>query len=282
MNRARVALAVLLFCGVACCLGGIESTAIRDTSEWILRKFGKGLAGDTIEQIAQSTSSLVAKYGEECLPLLRQSGHAGFAALEEAGPKAPAVIKLYARRGDEALWIISEPKKLAIFLKHGDSAADALLKHPHLAETIIGKYGGDAVGAVNAVSRAGGQRLAIMTRDGTLDKIGRQSEVLGVIRRYGDAAMDFVWKNKGALTVTAALAAFLADPQGFVNGTRKLVVGPVVSPMIKSLNWTLIAILALCVIFGPFIAKSVVKSCRAARSAGKDGASPGGPPRPLP
>jgi hypothetical protein len=266
MKRLSAALCILLFCAIVRSFAGVESTAIRDTADWIMRKFGKGVAGETIEQVTETTSKTVAKYGEECLPLLRKSGHAGFTALEEAGERAPQVIKLYARRGDEAVWIISEPKRLAIFLKHGDSAADALIKHPQIAETLIGKYGSEAVGAVNAVSRTGGQRLAIMASDGTLEKIGRQPEVLGVIRKYGDEAMDFVWKNKGALTVTAALATFLADPEVYIKGTKQLVVDPVISPIVKAINWTLLVILALAVAFAPTIVKSIVRARRAARS----------------
>jgi hypothetical protein len=265
MKRLKFALGVLVFCAVVRCFGGIESTAVRDCAEWVLRKFGKGFAGETVEQVTERTAKDVAKYGEECLPLLRGCGHAGFGALEQAGERAPEVIKLYARRGGEAVWIISEPRRLALFLKHGDLAADALVKHPEIAESLIGRYGGDAVGALNAVSRTGGQRLAMMGADGTLEKMGRQPEVLAVIRRYGDEAMDFVWRNKGALAVTAVLATFLANPEIYIKGTKQLVVDPVVSPIVKAINWSLLAVVLLAVAFAPFIVKALVRVRRAAR-----------------
>jgi hypothetical protein len=34
--------------------------------------------------------------------------------------------------------------------------------------------------------------------------------------------MDFVWQHKGALAVSATLAAFLADPEPFLDGSRVL------------------------------------------------------------
>ncbi len=227
------------------------------TPKWIMQKFGKDFSGMTIEEVTDATSRTVAKYGEDCLPLLRASGKAGFAALDQAGDEAPQVIKLFARKGDEAVWIISEPKKLAIFLKHGGSAADALIKHPQIAEDLIGKYGTEAVGAVNAVSRASCQRLAILSSDGTLESIGRQPEVLRVIRQYGDEAMDFIWKNKGALVVATALTTFLANPEAYIKGTKQLVVDPIISPIVKATNWTLLVALILAVAFSPWIVKSI-------------------------
>jgi hypothetical protein len=46
---------------------------------------------------------------------------------------------------------------------------------------------------------------------------------MAVITRHGDRAMDFVWLPKGALTVSTVLAAFLADPEPFLAGSRRLV-----------------------------------------------------------
>jgi hypothetical protein len=46
--------------------------------------------------------------------------------------------------------------------------------------------------------------------------------VLAVVGRYGDRAMDLVWRHKGALAVTVVLAAFLADPGPFLAGTSDL------------------------------------------------------------
>ena len=81
---------------------GVATSAIRETSEFILKKFGKGVAGETAEQIASKTTKVLAKHGDECLPLLRRSGHAGFQALEEAGDaatlKAPACAKQFRTR----------------------------------------------------------------------------------------------------------------------------------------------------------------------------------------
>lgn len=252
--------ALLLLSYVSPAVAGPAGTAIRETAEFILTKFGKGAAGQTVEEVTEAAAKVVAKHGDEALPLLRNSGHAGFTALKEAGENAPDVIKLYARKGDDAIWVISEPKKLAIFIKHGDSAADALLKHPGIADSLIGRYGDEAVGALNSVSRQSAQRLSMVADDGLLTATPRSKELLLVVRQYGDEAMDFIWKNKGSLAVVAVLGTFLADPQTYISGAKELVVSPLVEPIARSTNWTLIIAGGLLIVFLPFIARSIMKA----------------------
>jgi hypothetical protein len=69
------------------------------------------------------------------------------------------------------------------------------------------------------------RRLAMLAEDGTLARSGRWSELLAVIERHGDQALNFVWRNKGALTVSAILAKFLAEPEVFLGGGRELIGG---------------------------------------------------------
>ena len=84
-----------------------------------------------------------------------------------------------------------------------------------------------------------------------------------MIREYGDEAMDFVWKNKGALAVAATLGTFLADPQAYISGAKELIVSPIVEPIARSTNWTFIIAGILIVVFLPFIARSIMKARRA-------------------
>ena len=241
---------------------GLTGPALREAAQWIVSKFGKGVAGQTVEEVAQTTSRVVAHHGEEALPLLRMAGHAGFKALDDAGAQATDVIRLYLRRGDDAIWIVTDSKKLSIFLKHGDSAADAMLKHPGIADDMILRYGDDAVGALNNLSRQNAQRLGMVAENGLLTATTRSGELLPVIRRYGDAAMDFVWKNKGALAVSSVLVSFLNNPDVYLSGAKDLVVDMASSTVAKETNWTLIIALMLSIGFLPFIVRSIRKAIR--------------------
>ena len=69
------------------------------------------------------------------------------------------------------------------------------------------------------------RRLAILAEDGALARSGRWGELVAVIERHGDRAMDFVWRHKGALAVTTVLGAFLAEPEAFLGGGRELIGG---------------------------------------------------------
>jgi hypothetical protein len=56
------------------------TAAIREAAEYIVGKFGKGAAGETVEQVTGNAAKLVAKHGDEALVFLRRSGHAGYVA----------------------------------------------------------------------------------------------------------------------------------------------------------------------------------------------------------
>ncbi|HOT30472.1 MAG TPA: hypothetical protein PLU72_20025 [Candidatus Ozemobacteraceae bacterium] len=268
MKTLRIILLIALFASSLTdpVTAGPVTKLVRETAESILSKFGRGVAGETVEEVAETTAKMITRYGDDALPLLRKSGHAGFTALKEAGEQAPDVIRFCAKQGDEAIWLISQPKKLTIFLKHGDSAGHALLKHPGIADNLIGAYGDDAVGALNKVSRQSAQRLNMLANEGLLSATGRSSELLPIIRTYGDEAMDFIWRNKGALAVTAVLVTFLADPEAYIRGGKELSV----DLLTKTTIWPMIFLGILMITFLPFI----VRRFALARSELKSKASP--------
>lgn len=252
------ALALLVACATHAA-GGVASTAAREAAQMIGPRAGPAVASAAADELA-ATARAAARHGDEALPLLRATGQAGATALDQAGAKAPEVIRLYARRGDEAVWLISEPKKLAIFIKHGDSAADALLKHRGIADNLIDRHGAASVDALNALSRGGAQRLAMASDTGMFSASPRSAELFGVIGRHGDTAMDFIWRNKGALTVAGLLGTFLHDPTVYINGAKELLVKPIVEPVAQRTNWTLLIGAALALFFLPFIARSIARA----------------------
>ena len=248
MNRLIALAFAVLLSGSHLAQAGPVSAGARETAQWIVKKFGPGRVGKTVDEIALATARTVEKHGDEALPLLRATGHAGFDALESAGKQAPDVVKLFARRGDEAVWVISQPKKLTIFLKHGDNAADALLKHPGIADDLIERFGGKALAPLQRLEKTGAQQMAMAAKEGLFEKTPRSAELLDVVAKYGDKAMEFIWKNKGALTVAASLAAFLHDPEPFIQGGKDLAVGaiePVAVEIAKRTNWTPVMIVGV-------------------------------------
>ncbi|MFM7318336.1 MAG: hypothetical protein ACKO5E_15440, partial [bacterium] len=75
------------------------------------------------------------------------------------------------------------------------------------------------------------------------------------IARYGDPAMDFIWRNKGPLAVGTTLTAFLAEPKAFIEGSASLagtvgssLVQPVVQESAKAFSWVINMILAFLMV----------------------------------
>jgi hypothetical protein len=117
---------------------------------------------------------------------------------------------------------VSDPARLTLAGKYGDEAAQAIIKHPAIAEPVVAAYGKAGAKAMSEVGVENGRRLAAMVDSGELAKIGRGEELLGVVGKFGDRAMTFIYKHRVALAGTAALTAFLANPQPYIDGTLEL------------------------------------------------------------
>lgn len=102
--------------------------------------------------------------------------------------------------------------------------------------------------------------MAMAAEKGVFAATPRSPELLSVVRRYGDEAMDFIWKNKGALTVAAVLATFLKDPEAYFSGMKDLVVEPLVAPIVRSVNWTWIVVALLAVVFLPVTLRTLTRA----------------------
>jgi len=243
-----MALALCLSLVSPCVLwAGLPSKAIQEAAEYVFRKGGKEATELGLETITKKIETLVLKYGDDAVVAVKKAGPKTFRIVEEAGENGLVSVKLLARYGDDAVWVVAKKKRLAIFVKFGDDAAESLMKHGEIAESLLGSFGKPAAGALKAVSTQNGRRLAMMADDATLSRIGRTDELLAVVAKYGDGAMNFIWNNKGALTVAATLTAFLANPQPFIDGTVDItktgvegVVTPVATEIGKNTNWTLI------------------------------------------
>lgn len=257
--------------------------AAREAVESWARRAGVKLTSEAVESMTTRAARLVEKHGPNVLKLVEKHGDGFIVAAERYGDDAvravarsgqsallhlgtevgqkhgPAVVKLFADYGDEAIWIVSKPERMAIFVKYGskttDDVARLLIRHKDIGVDLIQAYGDSAVRPLAVLSPKNGRRLLMMHRDKELEKIGRTEELLGVIGKYGDKAMEFIWKYKCALTVATALTAFLMDPEPFIEGTKDIlqVVGQTgVQPITegvreaaKQTNWTVIGIIGI-------------------------------------
>jgi hypothetical protein len=239
-----------------------KAALAREAAEYVLRKFGKEAAEVGVETLTRKIETLAIKHGDDVFLAVRKVGPRTFRLVEEAGEHGLQSVKLMAKFGDEAVWVVARPNRMAIFVKFGDDAAEAMMKHGEIAEPLLASFGKPAAAALNAVNSQNARRLAMLADDGQLATIGRTSEVLEVVAKYGDRAADFIWRNKGALTVAAALTAFLADPEPFLEGATDItkvvsenavrpladVPGQVASEAAKHINWTVVLVIGIGVL----------------------------------
>jgi hypothetical protein len=124
--------------------GGVTSEAVEAGVKFITQKFAREVAEsfgeDAAERLGERLAGMAAKYGEaESVSAVEKVGPRLFQVVAEAGEDgAPKIIKLVNRCGDDAGYIVARPRSVAIFLKFGDPAADAMLKHKGSADSAYG------------------------------------------------------------------------------------------------------------------------------------------------
>jgi hypothetical protein len=240
---------------------GVKSKAAQETAEYVLKKFGAKAGGEGVEKLTARIEALAVRNGDEAFVAVRKVGPRAVQIAEQAGAQSADAVKVMARFGNEGVWLASNPKSLSLASKYGDDAARALIKHEGIAEPVIAQYGKSGVAALNNLNAQNGRRLAMMADDGELARLTQPNRMLDVVAKYGDRGMDFIWRNKGALAVTATAAVFLANPEPFIDGAKDLAqtsLEQVGKPLVeaskevaveaaKSANWTWVFSLAIVV-----------------------------------
>ena len=228
------------------CFAQGKAAMARELVEFVTRRFSKEVAEEGSEVLTRKVESLLVKYGDEVAEAVRKVGPRSIQLLDEAAAEgAQQSARLLAKHGDDAIWVVGNQSRRSIASKLGDDAAEAMIKHGEIAEPFLEMAGKSGASALCNVSTKSGRQMKMMLDEGALVKIGRTSELMSVVGKYGDNAMEFIWKNKGALLVGTALAAFLSDPEPFINGTKDLATvaaNVAIEPLAREIgsrtNWT--------------------------------------------
>jgi len=210
---------LMQFLVVGTCWCGPTASAVRETVEVVARQFGKQVADEGSEAVASRITRLAEKYGDDALLAAKKAGPTALRVVEESGDDAAKVVRLFATHGDDAMRVASDPARRALFIKVGDDAAIAMIKHPGIGEDLVVQLGKNGAKAISKLGSEEANHLVRLTNEGFFKEVGR-GKILDAIERYGDRAMAFIWRNKGPLATTAGLAAFLNDPEPFIEGVN--------------------------------------------------------------
>jgi hypothetical protein len=238
-----------------------KGMAAKEVAEFLFQRFG-AKAGPSVPALATQIEKLTVRYGDDALLAAKRGGPGAARLVEEAGEHGAQAVRLLVAHGEQgAARVLSRPAAMKQFLRHGDEAAVALCRHPGVAEPLIEKGGSAAVKALAKVEPQAGRRLAMLLEKEVADA-SRHHQLFGVVERYGERAVSFLWENKAALAGGAALAAFLADPEPFLTGTRDIlsvtgeaVVKPVTDGVVSVLTATLVGIVVVLAGVGVLIHK---------------------------
>ena len=218
-----------------------KGVAIREAVKHVFRRGG----AESVEQLTRRAGTLASRYGNDGLRAFKKVGANSLKLAEDAGHLGDDAIRLMSRHGHAALGVVRHPTQLALVSQYGDDAAIALVKHGQIVGPIIGQFGKQGAKVAAHLTGQNARRLAMMTGDKSMNP-----KLFQAITNHGDAAMNFIFRNKMALATSAGLLAFVSNPEVFLNGSVDLadaVAGHAVAPIANSINGTLVAVLCVAV-----------------------------------
>jgi hypothetical protein len=180
----------------------------------------------------------VESLGDDAVKALRRVGPAGVHLVERHGASGARIL---AKWGDDGVRLLSLEGDAAVaaFGRYGDEGVELLIRHPGAGRQLLENFGGQALRApLSTESMVTLNRLAEPIRS-----TGRSKEILEVVEKFGDRACAFLWRNKGVVFGAALLAAFLSDPQPYIDGAKELIVQPAAEAgkvAVGRADWTIV------------------------------------------
>ena len=195
----------------------------RELAEFLTKGMSKAARESALDGFEKQCARALTRYGDDCAPFIKQLGREGLETLERAGANGATILKWHKQSPGKSLYVIRDPDRLTLALRHGDEAFEAMMRSPGAAEDLLRSYGAPAAAWLKSLKQRDALRLAALNQEGWLKRLFPDSADVGrFIKKYGSAGVRFIWNNKGKLSVGGALALFLNDPEAFINGSRKL------------------------------------------------------------
>lgn len=85
---------------------------------------------------------------------------------------------------------------------------------------VIDRLGIEGGKAMQRLTPTAARRMAEVSEQ--LARSPHKNQWLSIIQKYGDAAANFIWNNKGAIVVAAGSTAVLVAPEDFLKASGKL------------------------------------------------------------
>ena len=233
----------------------IGGKAARELAEELAEQAGKRAGREFVETATVQLSRIAGKCGAESLDVIQKHGLVAYRVFLKAGDDAgPYLTRAIRVHGDEALRIAQTSAGRAMLREGSDAAIRVVARHGDAAIPLLRRYGDDGVRAFERLSPANGRRLIQLSEENMLKAESIQA-LMRPLRDHGDRAMQFIWKHKKVFVSIAVVAAFVADPEPYLNGVKHLLFDPVVGgvtevfgKIVDSIRWNLWAgVLAMAI-----------------------------------
>ena len=221
MSRLALSLAILAFgAGEASAQSQAARKAARELVEFLRTRFAREVAEEGSERLESRFAKVLERFGDDAAKAARRVGPR--TALDAVERHGAAGARILSRWGDQGarLLVTDGPRALKVFASLGDDGVDLMVRHH---------------GKITAA------RLPDLAAE--IKASGRSRDLLAVLERYGDRACDFIWRNKGVIFGAAALTAFLANPEPFLEGAKKIAEVPI-DRIAASTDWTTVFLVA--------------------------------------
>lgn len=217
----------------------------REIAGELAEQTGRKASREFIETTSVQLEKIASKCGNEALDVIEKNGLAAFRVFQAAGDDAgPYLVNAIRAYGDDAIRIAQTTAGRTVLRSGSETAIRAVARHTDATIPLIRQYGDNCARALTQISPANGRRLIQMVDEESL-KSGDFQSLMGTIEKYGDKAMDFIWRHRKVLTSATLLTAFVNDPEPYLNGIKQLA-EVAASPMkqffkeaAESINWNL-------------------------------------------
>jgi hypothetical protein len=196
--------------------------AVQEAIEFAAKRFGRDVTKYGSKTLTADLVRQSAKYGDEVIVVFRKLGPESLKWIDNAGALGDDAVRLLSKHGTDGRWILQQPLGLTNFAKYGDDYVRVMAKHPGVAGPLVKQFGKKSLPALKKLSPSGARRLGLIATEPAFLKMGKTSALLDCVAKFGDDAAEFIWKNKGALAVSAVLTAFLVNPEPFIQGIANL------------------------------------------------------------
>jgi hypothetical protein len=221
MARAAFSLLILILAaGDASAQSSAARRAARELLDFLRSRFAREVAEEGAEKLEMRFAKVFEKWGDDAFKAARRVGPR--IALNAVDRHGAAGARILARWGDDGARLLATESgpTLRVFRALGDDGIELMVRrHGTLTAARLPEMAGAIAGS------------------------GRSRDLLAVLEKYGDRACAFLWRNKGVIFSGAVLAAFLANPEPYLDGVMKIADKPL-GHIASATNWTLVFVAA--------------------------------------